>query len=96
MNESLKPLLATIRKLEAENAMLREQQDNLVDEKLSNRAAIDKLSMRSDKQSREILRLERRHDALEALVLEMASKQPRIEREVTRFEKLNNNNTFGG
>jgi len=88
-NDTVKSLLNIIR---AKNETI----EQLVDDKLAARAGMDRLRMRSDKQQREIAELRSRLDKVEQAVLDMGKAMPRIEREVSRFERLNNNNTFGG
>lgn len=55
--------------------------EQLVDDKLETKKAMTRFKLKQDDLERRLLALE--------------TKQPRIEREVSRFEKLNNANEWG-
>lgn len=68
--------------------------ERLADTIESMKAGQTRLMMRTDRFKREMAAVKREMEHMAQAILDIAAKQPRIEREVSRFEKLNNANEW--
>jgi gamma-glutamylcyclotransferase (GGCT)/AIG2-like uncharacterized protein YtfP len=87
MNENMQSIAKANKELRKQNASLVNENAALLYE-LRNGYGV--LKMRIDAIAGDVMRL----DALEQAVLDMGKAMPRIEREVTKFERLNNANEW--
>ena len=87
MQETVTSLQKAVKAYKAREAGYQETVEQLVSKLMAANSGIDRLRMRSDKQQREIGELRSRLDKLEG-------KSERWEREVSKFERLNNNNEW--